>query len=59
MKNIAVVKAGTDELVAYISEDTCINNKDYELIDYGDNEPVFTNTNGVLCIKPNTFITKL
>ena len=52
--NIAVVEKGTNKLVAYIAE-ACICDKNYELINYGDNSPIFTEKDGEITVKPNSF----
>ena len=54
MNNIAIIEKGTNKLVAYISNE-CICNDDYELINYGDNSPIFIEKDGVLTIKPHAF----
>ena len=52
--NIAVVEKETNKLVAYISEE-CICDKNYELINYGDNSPIFIEKDGEITVKPNSF----
>ena len=51
-----VVVDSDGELVAYISDTVNIVNNGYEVIDYGDNEPVFEDINGRVYLKENSFI---
>lgn len=58
--NKCIVNAKTNELIAYISDEhENILKNGYEVIDYGNNEPVFTERDGVIYVKENSFEVKL
>ena len=55
--NICIVDNQTNELIAYISDTHENIVKDgYEILEYGCNEPVFTDVEGHIYVKDNTFI---
>ena len=58
--NKCVIKADTNELIAYLS-DTYENivADGFEIVDYGNNEPIFEDVNGIVFVKPNAFEIKI
>ena len=58
--NKCVIDAKTHELIAYISAERENIIKDgFEIIDFGNNEPVFVDVNGIVYVKGNSFEIKL
>lgn len=56
--NRCIVDNQTNELIAYISDAHENIVKDgYEILEYGCNEPVFTDVEGHIYVKDNAFIT--
>lgn len=54
--HLAIVsKPLKNEVLAYISDDEVITRDDVEVIDFGDNEPVFEDVDGHVRIKENSF----
>ena len=54
--NKCVIDAKTHELIAYISDEHENIIKDgFEIINFGNNEPVFFDVNGIVYVKDNSF----
>ncbi len=54
--NRCVIDSKTHELIAYISDEHENIIKDgYEIINFGNNEPVFVDIDGVVYVKENSF----
>lgn len=58
--NRCVIDAKTHELIAYISDEHENIIKDgYEIINFGNNEPIFVDIDGVVYVKRDSFEIKL
>ena len=58
--NKCVIDAKTHELIAYLSDEHENIIKDgYEIINFGNNEPIFVDIDGVVYVKDNSFEIKL
>ena len=58
--NKCVIDAKTHELIAYISDEHENIMKDgYEIINFGNNEPIFADIDGAVYVKENSFEIKL
>lgn len=58
--NECVIDAKTHELIAYISDEHENIIKDgYEIVNYGNNEPIFVDIDGVVYVNENSFEIKL
>lgn len=58
--NKCVIDSKTHELIAYISDKHENIIKDgYEIINFGNNEPIFADIDGVVYVKENSFEIKL
>lgn len=58
--NKCVIDSKTHELIAYISDEHENIIKDgYEIINFGNNEPIFVDIDGVVYVKENSFEVKL
>lgn len=54
--NKCVIDAKTHELIAYTSDEHENIIKDgYEIINFGNNEPIFVDIDGVVYVKENAF----
>lgn len=54
--NICVVKADTNELIAYVSEEhENIIMNGYNVIIFGKSEPILHEVDGKVCVKDNAF----
>lgn len=54
--NKCVIDAKTHELIAYISDEHENIIKDgYEIINFGNNEPIFVDIDGIAYVKENSF----
>ena len=54
--NKCVIDSKTHELIAYISDEHENIIKDgFEIINFGSNEPVFFEVNGIVYVKDNSF----
>lgn len=54
--NICVVKADSNELVAYASDEhENIIMNGYNIINFGENEPILHEVDGKVCVKDNAF----
>ena len=54
--NKCVIDTKTHELIAYISDEYENIIKDgFEIINFGSNEPVFVDVNGIVYVKENSF----
>lgn len=55
--NKCIIDSNTNELIAYISDEHESIVKDgFEIIDYGNNEPIFEDRNGDIFVKSNTWL---
>lgn len=55
--NKCIIDANTNELIAYISDEHESIVKDgFEIIDFGNNEPVFEDRDGDIFVKSNTWL---
>ena len=58
--NKCVVKANTNELIAYLSDEhENIVADGFEIVNYGKNEPIFEDVNGTIYVKANAFEMKI
>lgn len=58
--NKCVIDSKTHELIAYLSDEHENIIKDgYEIINFGNNEPIFVDVDGVVYVKENSFEIKL
>lgn len=58
--NKCVIDTKTRQLIAYISDEHENIIKDgFEIINFGNNEPIFVDIDGALCVKENSFEIKL
>ena len=58
--NKCVIDAKTHELMAYLSDEHENIIKDgFEIINFGNNEPIFVDIDGVVYLKENSFEIKL
>lgn len=58
--NKCVIDAKSHELIAYISDEHENIIKDgYEIINFGNSEPIFADIDGVVYVKENSFEIKL
>ena len=58
--NKCVIDSKTHELIAYLSDEHENIIKDgFEIINFGNNEPIFVDKDGVVYVKENSFEIKL
>lgn len=58
--NKCVIDAKTNELIAYLSDTHESIIKDgFDIIEYGNNEPIFQDINGIVYVKTNAFEIKM